>query len=125
MNSKASNEARYSSLPTAEFDDDIEGIHVSRLVDKRLRQQNDSLSLLEGSISRLGQLSLNISMEIDDQNRMLTKLDDDTEAVQSKANLLMKKTTELVDQSGGPKLFCTIICLLCILLFLIFLVINT
>jgi hypothetical protein len=124
----------YSSLRTGEFDDDeldmdndirMGNKDRSQVYDYRMKQQNESLSMLESSVLRLGQLSLNISQEIDDQNRMLTKLDEDTEIAQNRSNVLLKATNYLIKRSGGPKICCTIVGLSLVLIVLILLVIYT
>lgn len=115
----------YSSLPTGEFDEDDVEMSGHALAKKKLKEQDQNLNILESSVGRLGELSLTISKEIDLQNIMLTKLDEDAEAAQSRTDVLIKKTKELVAKSGGTKNFCIIVVLTLILLFLIFLVINT
>ncbi len=111
----------YSSLPTGEYDD--KDIH--QVVERRLNDQNTNLTMLESSLESLGTLSLSISHEIDLQNKMLTRLDHDTVVAQSKAEILVTKTNELIKRSGGPKSFCLIISLIVILCVLIFLVVYT
>lgn len=110
----------YSSLPTADNDDDSrEGLQL------RLKEQDENLDVLENSVARLGLLSLNISNEIDSQNKMLDKLEIDTDIAREKALTLTQKTAELVKKSGGPKSFCVILVLICVLIVLTLLVIYT
>jgi hypothetical protein len=94
-------------------------------LEMRRQEQNSDLSVLDRGVSRLGELSLGISKEIDLQNRMIDNLQEDTERVQTQADLLTKQTQELVKKSGGPKTFCLILVLLLVFLFLTFLVIYT
>lgn len=136
----------YSRLPTKEYDEDSEknrryaggsgwsgansgsanrGGYKEGILELRMKEQDQSLDILGDSVSRLGDLSLNISKEIDLQNRMLTSLEIETENAHDKANILTKKTAELIKKSGGPKTFGTIICLIIVLLILIVLVIYT
>jgi t-SNARE complex subunit (syntaxin) len=114
---------RYNSLPTGEFDEYDE--EKSLKYDRRLHEQDASLEVLGESVKRLGQLSLNISEEIDTQNRMLTKLEVDMDSAKENVDNLTERTKELVKRSGGPKMFCIIVTLTVILIVLIFLVIYT
>jgi len=93
--------------------------------DKRLRDQDSSLDSLGKTVSRLGELSLTISKEIDTQNRLLTALEMDVEKNQESTDSLMKKTKELVEKTGGTKMLCTIVALVVVLVILIFLVVYT
>ncbi len=113
----------YNSLPTGEYDDHDRGGQLQ--YDRRMQEQDKSLEVLGDSVLRLGQMSLNISEEIDSQNRMLTSLEVDVEAAQENVDSLTKRTKELVKKSGGPKMFCIIIALIVVLLILILLVIYT
>lgn len=118
----------YSSLPMGEYDEEDVNGHSKRPIkalDHRLKEQNRNLDVLGESVSRLGELSLNISQEISLQNKMLTNLEVDVESAQEKANTLTAKTTELIKKSGGPRTFCTIVILVFILVILILLVIYT
>ena len=113
----------YNSLPTGEYDDNDRGGQLQ--YERRMQEQDKSLEVLGDSVLRLGQMSLNISEEIDSQNRMLTSLEVDVEAAQENVDSLTKRTKELVKKSGGPKMFCIIIALIIVLLILILLVIYT
>ena len=118
----------YNSLPLGEYheDDGISGEGGSKLqFDRRRQEQDKNLEILGDSVLRLGQMSLNISEEIDSQNRMLTKLEIDVETAQDNVDGLTKRTKELVNKSGGPKMFCIIVVLIVVLLILILLVIYT
>jgi uncharacterized protein YoxC len=55
---------------------------------------------LESSIQRLGKLSLNISDELKEQNKMLDSMDSDVENAQTQADILTQKTKELIQKSG-------------------------
>ena len=118
----------YNSLPLGEYheDDGMSGEGGSKLqFDRRRQEQDKNLEILGDSVLRLGQMSLNISEEIDSQNRMLTKLEVDVETAQDNVDGLTKRTKELVNKSGGPKMFCIIVVLIVVLLILILLVIYT
>lgn len=114
----------YSSLRTGEFDEENNN---STLVyaDRRIKEQDASLEHLGRSVTRLGELSLTISREIDTQNKLLTSLETDVDRSQETTDSLMKKTKELVAKSGGTKMVCTIVALLAILIVLVLMVIYT
>lgn len=114
----------YSSLRTGEFDE--EGNNPTLIyADRRLKDQDSNLESLGRSVTRLGELSLTISREIDTQNKLLTGLETDVERNQEATDSLMKKTKELVAKSGGTKIVCTIVVLVAVLVVLTFLVIYT
>jgi hypothetical protein len=65
-----------------------------------MTQQDENLGILEMSIQRLGAMSLTISNEIKDQNRMLETMDGDVDEAQSQLDVITKKTSELIKRSG-------------------------
>lgn len=114
----------YSSLRTGDFDE--EGNNPTLVyADRRIRDQNSSLDSLGKSITRLGELSLTISKEIDTQNKLLSSLETDVERSQDTTNNLMNKTKELVTKAGGTKILCTIVALVAIFIVLVLMVIYT
>jgi len=113
-------------LRTGEFDEEGNNPTGSLIfADKRLRDQDASLESLEKTVSRLGELSLTISNEIDSQNRMLTSLEMDVEHDIENTSSLTKKAKELVEKSGGTKMMCIIVVLIVVLIILVFLVIYS
>ena len=56
--------------------------------------------MLESSVSRLSVISLDISREIKEQNRKLDDVSNDMDKAQDKADLLTRKTRELVKNAG-------------------------
>lgn len=119
---------KYSSVRNGEYSDDdsdANNRNPTRLLEKRIQDQNKNLDSLEMSVSRLGDMSLSISKEINTQNRMLDELDEQTDRAEDIVKNLTNKTKELVKKSGGTKMVCAIITLTLVLLFLIFLVIYT
>jgi syntaxin 8 len=113
----------YNSLPTEEYDDETSG--QSFHFDRRIRQQDENLDALGGSVLRLGQISLSISQEIDSQNKLLTVLDEDMETANDNIARITESTKAMVKKAGGPKTFCIIVALWIVLLFLVFLFIYT
>jgi len=91
----------------------------------KMREQDANLDALGSSVSRLGEMSLNISKEIELQNRMLESLEADTDSARDKVDILTKKTREMVKKSGGWNNFCLIVFLVAVLIVLTLLVIYT
>jgi syntaxin 6 len=90
-----------------------------------LKEQDSNLEQLGASVARLGEISLNISEEINSQNKMLSRLETDTETAEDKVSSLTEKTKDLIKKAGGKKNFCLILTLIFILMILTFLVIYT
>jgi len=99
--------------------------HVMQALEARQAEQNSGLAYLDSSVTRLGELSLGISREIDLQNRMLDQLDEDTDKAQSQADMLTRRTADLVKQTGGPKTCMVIVILTAVFVLLLLLVIYT
>ncbi|CEG35560.1 syp61_arath ame: full=syntaxin-61 short= 61 ame: full=osmotic stress-sensitive mutant 1 [Plasmopara halstedii] len=89
------------------------------------QKQDENLDELHSAVKRLGDMSLNISTELDTQNKMLDDLSDDTDKAKHALEAVTKQTQELIKQSGGMKNFIVIIVLVLILLLLTYLVIMT
>lgn len=116
----------YSSLRTGEFDEEGNNPTGSLIfADKRLRDQDSSLESLGRTVSRLGELSLTISNEIDSQNRILTSLEMDVENNIESTSSITKKAKDLVEKSGGTRMICIIVVLFVVLVILVFLVIYS
>ena len=114
----------YSNLPTSDFDEIVEDDNEGELtfLDKSMKKQNSNLDVLSSAVLRLGELSLSISKEIDDQNKMIDQLDEHVENNQQASNNLIRQTKELVKKSGGCQNFVIIVVLSIILIFLFYLV---
>jgi len=91
----------------------------------KMREQDANLDALGSSVSRLGEMSLNISKEIELQNRMLDSLEEETDSARDKVDILTKKTREIVKRSGGWNNFLLIAFLVFVLIILTLLVIYT
>jgi syntaxin 6 len=91
----------------------------------RIKDQDSSLESLGKSVSRLGELSLTISREIDTQNKLLSSLESDVERSQEDTESIMKKTKELVAKAGGSKMVCIIVALTAVLIVLTLMVIYS
>ncbi|KAI9895159.1 hypothetical protein PsorP6_018406 [Peronosclerospora sorghi] len=131
----------YAKLTNESDDLDDDYVVDQRRVQQIERQkQDESLEELHLAVKRLGDMSLNISTELDTQNksrilpndfvapaayRMLDELSDDTDKAKEALEIVTKRTQELIKQSGGMKTFIVIIVLVLILLLLTYLVIMT
>lgn len=98
---------------------------AEEMLHMKMREQDSNLEALGSSVLRLGDLSLNISKEIELQNRMLGTLETETDNARDKVDILTKKTKEIIKKSGGMKNFCVIVVLVAILIVLTLLVIYT
>ena len=85
-------------------------------------KQDASLDTLHGAVKRLGDYSLAISSELDEQNAMLEALDEDVEHAQTTMDSVTKKTKELIKKSGGVGYFSVIVCLLIVVMVLLYLI---
>lgn len=107
-----------------EDEDDFVQSHM-RKQQLHLQQQDKGLEMLSQSADRLGTMSLTISSELDQQNRMLDDMEDDLGQTNEDLDLLTRKTRELIQKSGGQKTFCIIVALTLVVIFLIFLILYT
>lgn len=111
---------KYSSLPTAEYDEDSS--HSMAMIDRKLSEQNANLDILEQSVSRLGQISLNISNEITEQNKSLSALERDIEDGQGRIETITQRTKDLVKKTGcGEWRIIIILSVIAVILFLLIL----
>lgn len=119
---------RYGKLPTSDpydHEDEEEDFLQKQIRQQRqgIAEQDRDLELLSDSVTRLGEMSLEIGNEIQTQNRMITDLDVSMDEAVSTLDLVTGKTKDLIKKSGGPKWFLLIIVLslmLAVLTFLVF-----
>lgn len=90
-----------------------------------LQEQDKGLELLSQATDRLGAMSLAISEELGQQNRILDEMDQDLEQATSNMDMVTRKTKEFIDQSGGTKNFMIILCLSVVVIVLVFLLLYT
>eukprot|EP00752_Nemacystus_decipiens_P001251 g1249.t1 len=119
----------YSQLPLGGSDDDGGGDDwIQRQIrghKSQMEHQDAHLSEIGQSASRLGNISLEISKELDQQNKMLENVNADFEEAIGGLDAVTKKTQELIKKSGGLRNFLVIVILVAILAVLVFLVIYT
>ena len=89
-----------------------------------LKKQDEGLDILAKSVDRLGQLSMGISEELGQQNKMLDSMETDLDVASEDLDTVTAKTKELIAKAGGTGSFCLIVVLsivvLVLLMFLIY-----
>ncbi|CAN0475751.1 unnamed protein product [Ectocarpus sp. 8 AP-2014] len=90
-----------------------------------MEHQDAHLSEIGQTASRLGNISLEISKELDQQNKMLENVNTDFEEAIGGLDAVTKKTQELIKKSGGMRNFLIILVLIAILAVLVVLVLYT
>ena len=85
-------------------------------------KQDGALDSLHGAVKRLGDYSLAIATELDEQNAMLEALDEDVGHAQNAMDAVTKKTKELIKKSGGVGYFSVIVCLIIVVMVLLYLI---
>jgi t-SNARE complex subunit (syntaxin) len=68
-----------------------------------MEQQDQGLDMLSVSVERLGQLSLGISEELGQQNKMIDSMETDLDTAAEDLDLVTRKTKEFIKQAGGTK----------------------
>lgn len=81
--------------------------------------------MLSQSAERLGKMSMTISDELGQQNKMLDEMDADLEMAGENLNMVTRKTRELIQKSGGGRTFVLIIGLILVVIILVFLILYT
>ena len=81
--------------------------------------------MLSQSAERLGQLSMNIHDELNQQNKMLDEMDNDLETAGENLDIITRKTKELIEKSGGKGNCMLILCLIVTAVVLFLLIIYT
>ena len=90
-----------------------------------LKKQDEGLDYLSQSAERLGQMSLNISEELEQQNKMLDSMETDLDAAGEDLDMVTRKTQEFIKKAGGTGNFIVIVVLSLVALVLFFLVLYT
>ena len=90
-----------------------------------LQQQDQGLEMLSQSAERLGNLSLAISDELGQQNKMLDEMDSDLDDAHENLDFVTRKTKEFIEKSGGTKNCILIATLSGVALLLFFLILYT
>lgn len=90
-----------------------------------MKQQDEGLDVLSQSVDRLGQMSMAISEELGQQNKMLDAMETDLDTAGEELDIVTKKTKELIAKAGGSTNFCIIAALSLVVLILVFLILYT
>jgi len=90
-----------------------------------MQKQDQGLEMLSQSAERLGQMSMNIHDELNQQNMMLDDMDQDLEEAGENLDLVTRKTKELIEKSGGKGNCMLILCLSITAVVLLLLIIYT
>jgi SNARE domain len=88
-------------------------------------RQDQGLEMLAQSAERLGQMSMTISDELGQQNRMLDEMDTDLDAAGEDLDYVTRRTREFVDRAGGTKNCLIIAALAGVVVVLFFLIVYT
>lgn len=89
-----------------------------------MAQQDEALQAISDSAQRLGNVARTINVELQEQQVMLTQLDEDIDRETEKLNFVMKRIGRLLKTSDSKQL-CVIIALFVLFMVLLFLIINT
>ncbi|EQC32421.1 hypothetical protein, variant 1 [Saprolegnia diclina VS20] len=106
-------------------DEEASFLNEGQTQQMEMHKQDEELGQLHDAVKRLGDMSKNISAELDTQNHMLDEVNADTDRAQDNLDVITQKTRELVKQAGGMQNFCIIIALSLVLIILTYLVIMT
>ena len=90
-----------------------------------MKRQDEGLDVLSQSVDRLGQMSMAISEELGQQNKMLDSMETDLEQAGEELDIVTQKTKELIARAGGSGNFCLIAALSIVVLVLVVLLIYS
>lgn len=130
FNGNGKKSKKYSQVPLDEFSDDSSDDAADDFVTRSMQQQklqmqrqDQGLEMLSQSAARLGELSMGIHDELNQQNQMLDDMEKDLEDAGENLDMITKKTKELIEKSGGKGNCMLIVCLtfVCVVLFLLIL----
>mmetsp|Transcript_22813 Transcript_22813/g.64579 ORF Transcript_22813/g.64579 Transcript_22813/m.64579 type:complete len:136 (+) Transcript_22813:284-691(+) len=87
-----------------------------------MQQQDQGLDFLASSVNRLHEMSMGISDELTEQDKMLDSMETDLDQAGEELDLVTRKTKEFIQQAGGTKNCIVIVALSAVALVLFFLV---
>lgn len=122
FNRTGSNNGNYSKVNLDDFSDDGTNGGPDYLVRNQqqlLKEQDEGLDMLSASVLRLGEMSLGISEELGQQNKMLESMETDLDEAGENLDLLTRSTKEFIRQAGGEK-NCLIIAVLSLVALILF-----
>ena len=118
------NQVSLHGSDSSDDEDDIVRQHM-RSQELHLQKQDEGLEMLSQSAERLGKMSMTISDELGQQNKMLEEMDADLEMAGDNLDMVTRKTKELIQKAGGGRTFVTIIGLILVVVILVFLILYT
>jgi hypothetical protein len=130
FNRSTSNHSNYSKVDLDDYSDDDgrttnkkQGSdYLVRNQQTLLKQQDEGLDMLSASVLRLGEMSLGISEELGQQNKMLESMETDLDEAGEHLDLVTRSTKAFIQQAGGEKNCIVILVLTIVALILFFLV---
>lgn len=87
------------------------------------REQDEQLDGLHDAIVRLGDLSMHISREVEEQGVMMREVEEEMDETNEAMEATTRRIKEFIDSNGGPRWCCLATALTVIALFLLFLII--
>ena len=130
FNRSTSNHSNYSKVDLDDYSDDDgrttnkkQGSdYLVRNQQTLLKQQDEGLDMLSASVLRLGQMSMGISEELGQQNKMLESMETDLDEAGEHLDMVTRSTKAFIQQAGGEKNCIVILVLTIVALILFFLV---
>lgn len=101
----------YSQLSLDDFSDDDDSVEAGndfvqssiRNQQELMAQQDQGLDILSAGVERLGIMSMGISEELSQQNKLLDSMETDLDTAGEELDLVTRKTQEFIRQAGGTK----------------------
>ena len=90
-----------------------------------MRKQDEGLDMLSASVARLGEMSMGISDELGQQNKMLEAMETDLDEAGEDLDMITRRTKQFIKEAGGTKNCLVISVLSVVALILFFLVLYT
>lgn len=90
-----------------------------------MKKQDEGLDILSTQVARLGEMSMGISEELGQQNKLLESMETDLDDAGESLDLVTRKTKEFIQMSGGEKNCMVILTLSVVALILFFLILYT
>tara|TARA_B100001094_G_scaffold283142_1_gene295692 strand:- start:21 stop:668 length:648 start_codon:yes stop_codon:yes gene_type:complete len=90
-----------------------------------LQRQDEDLDDLSGAVTRLGQVGLTISNELESQSQLIDELNENTESTMGRLKAASRKMEDVIKKSGMRGQCCIIVCLTLILGVLVYLTFHS
>eukprot|EP00934_Nitzschia_sp_Nitz4_P008324 Nitzschia sp. Nitz4//scaffold344_size17659//12296//12867//NITZ4_008812-RA/size17659-snap-gene-0.36-mRNA-1//-1//CDS//3329548615//8314//frame0 len=125
-NNRGGGGADYSQVSLEDFSDDDShsndggGDNMIRRQQELMKRQDEGLDHLSATVLRLGEMSMGISDELNQQNKMLESMETELDEAGEDLDMVTRKTKEFIQQAGGTKNCIIIVTLSLIVLILFF-----